>query len=260
MPAFLDNPDIARVLFHPRPEYGVVPEDARTHTLRFALADGTTIGGRLHAAEPESPLVLFFHGNGEIASDYDDLAPLYRRLGLSLLVVDYRGYGISTGLPSAGALIADALAVAGLAPALVAGHGLTPGRWLVMGRSLGSAAALAVAAEGSGKPALAGLVIESGFANTLPLVERLGGFRIQGADEARDGFGNLARIARVTVPTLVIHGEDDWIIPIEDGRQLYQASGAADKRLLPIRGAGHNDLMMVGADAYFPAIAELARR
>ena len=260
MAFLLDHPDIALVMFHPRPEYSRPHEDAETHTVRFTLPDGTVIGGRLHAAEAGDPVILFFHGNGEIASDYDDLAPVYRKLGLSLLVVDYRGYGVSTGRPSASALIADALAVAERAPGVVAGHGLTPTRWLVMGRSLGSAAALAVAAEAKAGPAFSGLVIESGFADSLALIRRLGGAPPPGSEEARDGFGNLARIAAVTVPTLIIHGEEDWIIPISDGRRLFDASGAADKRLLPIRGAGHNDLMMIGADAYFPAIAALARR
>ena len=69
-----------------------------------------------------------------------------------------------------------------------------------------------------------------------------------------------SHFTRVTVPTLVIHGEEDWIIPFSDGRRLYEASPAAEKRLLRIEGAGHNDLMMVGVRAYFQAIAELAGR
>ena len=254
----LDRPEIGAVLFHPRPEYGHLPESAEAQSVRFVMADGTVIGGRLHPAAATAPALLFFHGNGEIASDYDDLAPLYRQLGISLLVADYRGYGISGGHPTATALAADALAVFDQTPGLLTAAGLAPSRLLVMGRSMGSAAALVIA-EARGA-ALAGLVIESGFADTLPLIERLGGRLPAGASEARDGFGSLARIAKVTVPTLVIHGEEDWIIPFSDGRRLYEASGAADKRLLRIEGAGHNDLMMIGAERYFPAIAELARR
>ena len=254
----LDQPEIGAVLFHPRPEYPGVPETAEERTVRFTSAEGGVIGGRLYAAGPAAPVILFFHGNGEIASDYDDLAPLYRQLGLTLLVVDYRGYGISTGQPTASGLVADALAVFDQAPAVLAAAGLTPKRLLVMGRSMGSAAALAVA-EAKGT-ALAGLIIESGFADSLPLVERLGGRLPPGANEGRDGFGSLARIARVTVPTLIIHGAEDWIIPFSDGQRLYEAAGAADKRLLRIDGAGHNDLMMVGVKAYFQAIAALALR
>ncbi len=254
----LDRPEIGQVLFHPRPEYSHLPESAEARTVRFAMADGTVIGGRLHPAGAAAPVILFFHGNGEIASDYDDLAPLYRQLGLTLLVADYRGYGISGGHPTATALAADALAVFDQTPAVLTAAGLAPAKLLVMGRSMGSAAALLVA-EARGA-ALSALIIESGFADTLPLVERLGGRLPAGASEARDGFGSLARIAKVTVPTLVIHGEEDWIIPFSDGRRLFEASGAADKRLLRIEGAGHNDLMMVGVKQYFLAIRDLAGR
>ncbi|MEI6559909.1 MAG: alpha/beta hydrolase [Rhodospirillaceae bacterium] len=254
----LDRPEIGLVLFHPRPEYPHLAESAEARSVRFTMADGTVIGGRLYASAPAAPAILFFHGNGEIASDYDDLAPLYRKLGLTLLVADYRGYGISGGHPTATALAGDALEVFDQTLAQLAGAGLAPTRLLVMGRSMGSAAALAVA-EARG-PAIAGLIIESGFAETLPLVERLGGDLPAGADEARDGFGSLRRIARVVVPTLVIHGEEDWIIPFADGQRLFDASGAAEKRLLPIREAGHNDLMLVGMGQYFQAIADLARR
>ncbi len=171
-------------------------------------------------------------------------------------MADYRGYGISTGMPRASTLIADALAVFERTPAVLAEQGLAPIRLLVMGRSLGSAAALGVAAGGS--VGLSGLIIESGFADTLALVVRLGGILPIGADEARDGFGNLEHIRAATVPTLVIHGEWDRTIPIGEGRRLFEAAGAADKRWLAIPGAGHNDLMMVGVDRYFPAVAALA--
>jgi len=252
----LDRPDLGRILFHPRRQGPESGESPRARTVRFAGTDGVTLGGRLYPAAPAAPAILYFHGNGEIAADYDDLGPIYRQIGLTLLVVDYRGYGISTGTPLASALAADAGSVFGQTPAVLAEHGLTPIRLLVMGRSLGSAAALAVAA--GGPPGLSALIIESGFADTLALVTRLGGILPPGADEARDGFGNLDHIRAVTVPTLVIHGQEDRIITIREGRRLFEASGAADKRWLPIPGAGHNDLMMVGVDSYFPAVATLA--
>ncbi len=255
--SLLDRPDIGLVLFHPRPEYPHPSEDARARTVRFALPDGVMLGGRLYPAAATAPAILYFHGNGEIASDYDDLAPLYNRVGLTLLVVDYRGYGISTGSPLASTLTADAQAVFELVPSVLAAHSLTPSRLLVMGRSLGSAPALALAAASQAK--LSGLIIESGFAETVALVRRLGGILPIDANESRDGFGNLDHIQAVTLPTLVIHGEDDWIIPFSDGRRLFDTSAAPHKRLLAIPGAGHNDLMMVGVDQYFPAIAALAK-
>jgi fermentation-respiration switch protein FrsA (DUF1100 family) len=126
----------------------------------------------------------------------------------------------------------------------------------IMGRSLGSAAALEVVDAAGPENPPAGLIIESGFAYTFALIERIGFVQLADAFESRDGFGNLEKIARCRLPTLIIHGERDWIIPFSDGEALFEASAAAKKTLLPIPGAGHNDLMMVGQKAYFEAIAQ----
>jgi fermentation-respiration switch protein FrsA (DUF1100 family) len=120
-----------------------------------------------------------------------------------------------------------------------------------MGRSLESAAAIEVALHAGER--LAGLIVESGFADTFALLARLG-VEVQGADEERDGFGNAAKMARVTVPTLIIHGQADVLIPAADGQKLYNRCAAPHRRVLLIPGAGHNDLMMVGMAEYFDAI------
>ncbi len=250
----LDRPEVLGVLFYPRREIGVPHLPPGVHAVRVPVADGVSLGGKLFVAAPTAPLLLFFHGNGEIASDYDTIASFYTDLGLSLLVIDYRGYGASDGVPSATALVDDAVAVFARAGELCAGHGIEPERLYVMGRSLGSAAAIEVAVRaGDG---LAGLILESGFAYSFPLIERIGFLQLPDAYEDRDGFGNLAKIDRIELPTLIIHGERDWIIPIGDARALYETSPAAKKRLVKVPGAGHNDLMMLGRKLYFGAIAE----
>lgn len=247
----LDRPEVLRVLFHPRREedWDRLPSGARR--VAFQVEAAVHVGGRLYPAGPEAPCILYFHGNGEIAADYDTLAPMYNRLGITLLVVDYRGYGASAGIPTSTHLLADATVVFGQLGDLMADQGLMPSALYVMGRSLGSAAAIEVASHAGER--LAGLVIESGFADTFALLARLG-LRVQGLDEEREGFGNVVKIARIGMPTLVIHGKDDVLIPAADGQDLYQDSAAADKRLLLIPGAGHNDLLWVGRAAYFDAL------
>jgi alpha-beta hydrolase superfamily lysophospholipase len=251
----LDRPDVRAVLFHPRRDVGVPRLGAGVHTVRIPVEEGTRIAGKIFVAEPGAPVVLFFHGNGEIASDYEAIAPLYTRLGVTLFVCDYRGYGASDGAPTATALLDDAWACWQTAPETLAARGIEAGPLFVMGRSLGSAAALEIAARAG--DAVAGLILESAFAETFALIERLGFLKIPDADEVRDGFGNLAKIAQVTVPTLVLHGERDWIIPVTDGRALFDACPAERKMLVTVPGAGHNDLMLVGRRPYFEAIARL---
>jgi pimeloyl-ACP methyl ester carboxylesterase len=247
----LDRPEVSRVLFHPRREedWGLFTSSIRR--VAFEVEAGVHVGGRLYLAGPEAPCILYFHGNGEIAADYDTLAPMYNRLGITLLVVDYRGYGTSAGIPTSTHLLADAVAVFERLDDLLADQGLMPATLYVMGRSLGSAAAIEVASHAGER--LAGLVVESGFADTFALLARLG-LRVQGFDEERDGFGNVAKIARIGMPTQIIHGKDDVLIPATEGQKLYHNSVAAGKRLLLIAGAGHNDLLWVGRAAYFDAI------
>ena len=251
----LDRPDVLGVLFHPRRDVGVPRIGAGVHTVRIPVDGSVHVGGKVFAARDGAPVVLYFHGNGEIASDYEPIAPLYTRLGITLFVVDFRGYGASDGSPTATALLDDAWTCYERAREVLAGRGVDAGELFLMGRSLGSAAALEIADRAG--DAIAGLILESGFAYTFPLIERIGFLQIEDADEDRDGFGNLQKIARVEVPTLVIHGERDWIIPVSDGQALYESSPAANKTLVTIPGAGHNDLMMVGRKPYFDAIAKM---
>lgn len=250
----LDHPEVLRVMFYPR---RAVDRGARTpgmHTIRIAVAEKTAIGGCVFEAAPDAPMIVLFHGNGEIAADYEGLAPLYRQLGLSLTVLDYRGYGISDGSPTATAMLADAQACFDQLPEVFERLGLSPRQLFLMGRSLGSAPAIDVA-EAVGNR-ITGLIIESGFADTYALIERIGFLAIREGSDAENGFGNAHKIGRVTVPTLIIHGERDLIIPVSDAVALFNAAGAKDKRLIRIAEAGHNDLMLIGQDEYFGAIDE----
>ena len=250
----LDRPEVQGVLFYPRRDVGFPRLATGVHSVRIPVGDGLHVGGKIFAAKPGSPVIVYFHGNGEIASDYDTIAPFYTRIGITLFVIDFRGYGTSDGQPSASALMNDAWTAFEKVPETLAGRGIEFGDIYVMGRSLGSAAALEIvdrAEEG-----VAGLIIESGFAYTFTLIERIGFLQVPDADEERDGFGNLDKIARAELPTLIIHGERDWIIPVGDGIALHEGSPAADKRLLTVPGGGHNDLMMLGHKAYFDAIAD----
>jgi hypothetical protein len=123
-----------------------------------------------------------------------------------------------------------------------------------MGRSLGSASALEIAAAYPDE--VAGLVIDSGFADAAALMVRLGARR-PAALPPGGVMGQEQKIAAYRGPTLVIHGTADTIIPVADAEALFRASGSATKRLLKIDGAGRNDLLAVGMREYMRAVAEL---
>ncbi len=251
----LDQPAVLRVMFHPRRSWPGISLLSSVHDGRVEVEPGVSVGYSLYLAEPQSPLILLFHGNGEVARDYDSIAPLYTDLGISLLVADYRGYGWSDGLPTASSLVRDApLVFEALGQIVQEAGSKVPQRVFVMGRSLGSAAAIEVARR---QEAIAGLIIESGFAHTVRLLARLG-VVLENLDEAQDVFANLAKISQIRLPTLVIHGQADMLIPASEGVALYEGSVAPydEKQLVVIPGAGHNNLLAVGAATYFGAIRD----
>lgn len=250
----LDIPEVSRFLFHPRRES--VPGDQNerggsSHDVLIPVGDSVHVGGRLHLFHPSYANLLFFHGNGEIVADYDDMGPIYQRIGVNFCPVDYRGYGRSTGAPSCSAMLRDAHSILDFVTAWLNEKGCT-GPLVVMGRSLGSAPAIELAAE-SPHP-IRGLIVESGFAYTIPLLRSLGlDVERLGLREAA-ALGNHAKIGTVRMPTLFIHAEFDRIIPYTDAQALYEASAAADKWLVKIPDAGHNDIFYHGVTQYMAAM------
>jgi pimeloyl-ACP methyl ester carboxylesterase len=255
--AALDVPEVLLRLFHPRPESGGGRVDPTARDLLIPVADKVAVGARFYPAAEAAPTILFFHGNGEIVADYDELAPFYRRQGVNFLPVDYRGYGRSSGTPTVSAVMRDCHEVLAFARQWLAERNYQ-GSLIVMGRSLGSAPALELAA--AYPEHVAALIVESGFAFAGPLLELLGVDLAAIGFQEKVGFRNVDKIRVYTGPTLIIHAEHDHIIPFSDGRALYDASGAIDKTLLKIPGANHNDILMQGFLEYMAAVKELAGR
>jgi fermentation-respiration switch protein FrsA (DUF1100 family) len=247
----LDRPEVVNHLFYPRREWQMEKRFSTAQDIMIPVDREVAVGGRFHAAGKGARNILFFHGNGEIVSDYDDLAALYNRMNINFLPVDYRGYGRSGGSPTVSAMMKDCHAIFEFVRNWLKDQGYT-GPLVVMGRSLGSASALELAAT-RGKE-IDGLIIESGFAYAGPLLELLGvdagaiGFREE------EGFRNVDKIRSFNKPTLVIHAERDHIIPFGDGQALFEASPAEKKVLLKIQGANHNDIFERGLAEYMAAI------
>jgi len=253
----LDGPEISGTLFYPRTSWKEPVSQEGVRDVLIPVEEGVSVGARYHIVRKEGPSILFFHGNGEIVEDYEDIAFLYFRMGLNFLPVDYRGYGHSTGRPSVSAMLRDAHVVFDYTRKWLQLNGCT-GPLIVMGRSLGSASALELAESYAAQ--IDGLIIESGFAHSQTLLNLVGiDMRRAGIGE-RDAFRHLEKIGRYTGPTLIIHAEFDQILPFSDGEDLYRASGSADKRLLKIPGADHNSIFMVGLQDYLKAVGEFASR
>ncbi|MGE5842427.1 MAG: alpha/beta hydrolase [Deltaproteobacteria bacterium] len=253
----LDRPEVLRFLFHPRGEYYGMEKPENAADVLIPVEDNIVVGGRFHVAHPSGPAILFFHGNGEIVADYDEMGPLYNRMGINFLAVDYRGYGRSTGSPTISTMMRDCHAIFEFTVKWLQDKGRM-GPLIAMGRSLGSASALELACHYRDR--MSGLIIESGFAYAGPLLRLLGidpeslGFK----EEA--GFGNLDKIRGWDKPALIIHAEFDRIIPFAEGEALYHACPSSEKKLLKVPGADHNDIFVRGLKEYLREVDALAKR
>ena len=246
----LDHPAVLQMLFHPRKDSGTGPP-ANTIDYDITLEDGVTIGARFYLADRKAPNILFFHGNGEIVEDYDPVGHIYNEYGLSFLALGYRGYGRSGGVPTASTMLVDAHLVFKDVQKWLKSEQRT-GPLLIMGRSLGSACALELAASYGEE--IAGIIIESGFALTVPLLQCLGVDTESMGISEEQGFKNIQKIEKFSKPTIIIHGQNDQIIPIASAELLQVHCAARSKEFHMIPGADHNTIMINAGKIYFELI------
>lgn len=259
----LDRPEVSRFIFYPRPEFrwngfeaeAYAPTGFSAPNVLIPVEPGISIGARFHMAGKSARNILFFHGNGEIVADYDDLGPVYNRMGINFLAVDYRGYGRSTGQPSVSSMMRDCHAIFEFVKNWLEGGGYS-GPLILMGRSLGSACVIELAACSNGR--IDGLIVESGFAYAGPLLELVGIRLDRIGFKEEEGFRNIDKIRSVESPVLIMHGEYDQIIPFADAQALFDASPSSQKTLVKISGANHNDIFIRSLTAYMSAIKSFA--
>jgi len=228
-----------RMVFFPAAELAATPRDAGLafEDLTLPTPDGGVINAWFVPAADARATVLFCHGNAGNISHRLDTLGLLNGLGLNVLIFDYRGYGRSPGRPSERGAVLDALGAWGH---LVGERGLPPAKIVVMGRSLGSAVAVQLAAG----TAPAALIIESAF-TSVPDLGRVH-YPFLPRFLARIRFDSLSRMGGLACPVLVAHSPEDEIIPYAMGRRLFEAA-PEPKRFLAMRGDHNAGFLLTGA-------------
>ena len=254
----IDNPSVSNIVFYPRKTK--IPEklESNTRVLKFDISDNISIGGFFFGTKTENPTILLFHGNGEIASDYQYISDLFLECNVNLAVVDFRGYGFSSGEPYFTSLISDAIPIYDALK-----HWLVEMNFLdslfVQGRSLGSICAAEIGAHNPSM--LKGVIFESGFASIFNMMTNL--FRVRSPYVTPDSlkeYSNDTRVQKFKVPTLLIHGTSDWIIPCSESQLLYQnLPNSVEKKLVLINEAGHNNILSFKHD-YFKPLSDFVQK
>ncbi len=212
--------------------------------IKLTTADGKMISAMYFEKEGAEFTILFSHGNAEDMGPNREFFRLLNRWGFSVFAYDYHGYGTSEGRPSEKNVYLDIDAAWRY---LVDDLATEPNRIIALGRSVGSGPAVYLATRT--KPA--GLVLESPLTSAFRVVTRIGILPF-------DKFDNIARIAHVHCPVLVIAGEADNVVGIRHGKALYEKANEP-KQHLWVPGAGHNDLVWVAGDRYRRALDEFVR-
>jgi uncharacterized protein len=242
-----------RLIFEPKRSLVVQPNE-----LGFRVVDITIpVGGeKVHAwwmpAREGGKVILYFHGNdGNVSTSLAETA-LLRELGHDVLVVDYRGYGESDGrFPSEATVYEDAEAALGF---LTGEWGIAPRDVYVYGHSLGAAVAIDLAVK---HREIGGLIVESGFTSIYDMAELESKYSIYPVRLLlNQRFESIAKVPRLALPVLYIHGTADEIVPYSMGVALYERSGGR-KRLLPVPGGDHDHNAVLARAAMSAAIGEL---
>lgn len=233
-----------RIVWQP-PRLAQYP-DVEARRLDYASDDGQPLFAYL-VGDPARAhgLLIAYHGNADLAAWVVPWAAEVERLtGWAVLVPEYRGYGGLEGSPDYLSSQRDARATYRLARERV---GLDASRIALYGHSLGSAIATELAAEHA--PAV--LILEAPFTSARDMARgMLAPVAAVWSAIARVHFDTRAKVAELDVPTWVVHGERDGVVPVRMGRAVHAAARVPGE-LLTVPGAGHNDVSDVAGDAYW---------
>lgn len=237
-----------RFAFFPMAGESVTPRDFGVDydSVAVRTRDGERLCSWALAGPTARARIVYFHGNGGNLSMWAPIVAGIARRGYSVFAFDYRGYGVSTGRPTEQGMYDDVDAV--VERFWRDSSGGTP--VVYWGRSLG----VAMAAYAATVRAPDGLILESGFPDACSLIRtspvlaclaRFSTYRFP-CNEFLNRLGK-------PVPVLVVHGDDDHVVSLTQGRALFDAI-AAPKRFVTVRGGDHNDLAPSDPDTYWAAV------
>lgn len=245
--SLLDHTIISERYFFPR--QGGLPGATRVQV------DGAELACWRSAPPSDRPVLVHFHGNGEIVKDWMELFPrIAHRSGYEVFLVEYRGYGASTGTPMMGKMLDDI-------PAIAEAVGAPPERCVVFGRSVGSLYALEWIQR---FPSTAGLVIESGIHDVLQRLllrmspEELGSDLDEMIDEIQLRLNHTAKLNAYPGPSLFLHAAGDDLVTPDHARDNHAAAQNGTLAILPF--GGHNDILGQNTQAYLDALDGFLQR
>ena len=238
----------AQMTFYPMRSIQQTPADwgLTYENVSLKTADNVQLHSWYIPHTRSAPVLLFFHGNAGNISHRRESIEIFHRLGLNIFIIDYRGYGNSQGSPDEQGLYQDAYAAWRY---LTEEKGFPSEQVVIFGRSLGGAVAASLAAEVKAR----GLILESTFSSSRDFASLAFPF-LSHILYMRYDFNTSGKIKSVNYPVLVLHSQDDKIIPFQLGNKVFQ-SASHNKQFVQMKG-DHNSAFMLSQPKYEQALAE----
>ncbi len=236
-----------RVLYHPKQHLSTTPghHELLFEPVSFNTTDGETLSGWWLPSTRERGVLLFLHGNAGNMADRIESLKVFNRLGLSVFIFDYRGYGQSTGTPTENGLYEDGESAWRY---LTGTRGVDPMKIVIFGRSLGAGVATWLGARHSNRA----MILESAFSSVHDLTAHHYPF-VPVQLLINDRYDSLGRVHSLQAGALLmIHSPDDELVPFDQGQELFKAA-RGNKQFLEIEGT-HNHGFIATGERYVEAI------
>ena len=234
-----------RLIFHPSTEILRTPRDVGLgyQDVYFTTVDNVRLNGWFIPHPKAGITMIWFHGNaGNIGDRVANIKLLHDKTCINIFIFDYRGYGRSPGSSSERTTYLDGEAAMNFVRSQLSIEGQN---LVIFGRSLGAA----VAAEMATRYDSRAVILESPFISIREMAKvALPGWPVGPLLSTK--FDVIDKVARITAPLLVLHGDHDEIIPFEHGQKVF-AAAHEPKQFYPIAGAGHNDTFVAGGNSYY---------
>ena len=237
------------LIFYPTKDFDSSPDqDGIEHEEVFIdTSDGKNLHGYFFPA-PAQNAVIYFHGNAQnVSSWYVAPVEIQKHIPVNALLIDYRGYGKSTGKPTVEGVIKDALAMY----KYLIDRGFKSEEISLYGRSIGGAIALELA----NKVQVKSIVVQSSFTSLTDIAKELYPF-IPNALINNNSWNSKELIKKINCPIVISHGDKDEIVPISHSYKLYELANEP-KKLIILKGASHNDISNYFNKEYFEALREV---
>jgi fermentation-respiration switch protein FrsA (DUF1100 family) len=245
-----------KILYHPSSRVDATPGDSGEPFDNITLPlNGDRLAGWWVPSEASQPLtLLYLHGNAaNVAANLDHVLRL-RNTALNVFIIDYRGYGHSTGGPPRENLLYEDAERAW--EYLVAERKIQPAHIVIYGHSIGGAVAIHLAGN---HPQAGALVTEGAFTSIADMANGSPAAYLPLRLILTERFDSISRIRSLHLPKLIIHGDADSMVPPLMARRLYDAA-PSPKQIAMIPGGGHENSAEVNATAYFAALNSFLAR